>query len=570
MQDSKSRPATGEKFAADGWTAAFVTALVAFACRLPALGAWWNQDDWGLLGRAAGIAPQPAIPARWLTQTAYWRILWPVAGLDPAPYAFTRLGLHALAVAGLVRLAARLGLGRLQQWVAGLVLAASPLAFGPLYWAAGIQDLAAVTLMVWALERWLAPGRLARPAAAALAVGALAAKETVIGLPVLLAILLVRDSTARRDRTAWLLIAGMTLAAAAAAVLALRSFSTGPDDPYALAGPLAGLGRLLVYGWWLILPGPSYPTVLGLGMGLGGALVWLAWGGWGARRWRRGDRTPAFTLAGALLVLAPLLPLARHVAPDLAFPVEPFGCLALAALVPGRWRPRAVVVGALVAAAAAWGLFGMLARLGLRDATGLPADPLVRRTAVSAEACRQLARWPVPAAGLVFVQPPLTGATAAMAAELGENWVTGSVVYHGLGGTLGPRLVLGPEVPVVWANGLRETPEGAFVLLDAGGVIKPWGLTDQALLYQTLTDVGLGLYDRARAHLLRASLVSGQTLSVFFDPQLLPIRLERVLANEEAFYRHLAAGRRPGSGSRVDDGLQTNFRRLLDACAGRQ
>ena len=549
--------------------AAATVALVAFCSRLPALGAWWNQDDWGLLARAAGLIENPGLPIRWLSQDLYWSVLWPLAGLDPDPYTISRLLFHALIAAGVVRLAARLDLSLLQCWVAGLIMAASPLAFSALYWAAGVQDLLAVCLSVWALERWLTGGRKSVLAAAVLGLGALAAKETVVGLPILLAWLTWHRPDLRSDRRRWLLVALVGVGAVLAAVLALREFDLGPDQPYALGDPAAALANLLTYGWWLILPGPVFhapPTVL---MAVAGGLLWVAWAVWSRLQWRRGRLVPAFALLGALLMLAPILWLQRHLSPDLAFPVEPFGCLALASLLPTRWRARPYLVATLVIAAAAAGALGMLGRLHLRDADGLHADPLVRRTAVSWQVCNQLRQFPIDAGGLVILQPPLLPESAALAAKLGEQWVVGSPIFHALGGTLGPRLVLGSDRPVVWANGLRLTPADAFVVLDAGSTLKPWGPTNQALLNQVLTDVGLGHFERARRHLLRGSLLAGETLTLVYDPDILPVTLEQVLANKDAFIDHLAAGQRQGRSKLEITGLQQNFYRLLSACTGR-
>jgi hypothetical protein len=155
-----------------------------------------------------------------------------------------------------------------------------------------------------------------------------------------------------------------------------------------------------------------------------------------------------------------------------------------------------------------------------------------------------------------------------MALSLGEDWVTGSDVYHSLGGVLGPRMLLGADIPVHWTNGLRYTPERSLVLVDAGGELKPWGFNDQALLYQALMDVGLGHFERARLHLLRAGLLAGETLSFLFDPDLLPVSLEQVLANKVAFIDYLAAGLQDGRSPYEVGGVQTNFFRLLSACTG--
>jgi hypothetical protein len=183
-------------------------------------------------------------------------------------------------------------------------------------------------------------------------------------------------------------------------------------------------------------------------------------------------------------------------------------------------------------------------------------------------AVETLGRLPVDGRPLVIVQPPLTRETAGMAARLGEGWVTGSLLYHSLDGPLGPRVTLATDQPVMWTNGLRQTPEAALVLVDAGAELEPWGFTRQALFYQTLTDVGLGHFARARLHLLRGSLLSGEQLGFLYDSDRLIVPMSRVLANKDAFIDHLAAGRRDGRTTVEIAGLQTNFFRLLSVCTG--
>ncbi|MHB8079135.1 MAG: hypothetical protein ACYDIE_07765, partial [Candidatus Krumholzibacteriia bacterium] len=110
--------------------------------RLPALGAWWCLDDWGLLARAAGRLEAPAgFPARWVSQQAWWSLTWPLCGLHAAGQAWLRIAVHAVAAVTVARIARRAGLGPTAQLTAGLLLAATPVAFTSLYWAAGIQEL---------------------------------------------------------------------------------------------------------------------------------------------------------------------------------------------------------------------------------------------------------------------------------------------------------------------------------------------------------------------------------------------------------------------------------------------
>ena len=569
VHDNRSSPATAGKKSVDAALVPWLAGVAALVGRLPALGSYWNQDDWGLLARAGDLMVAPDGALRWLSRVGYWEVMWPLAGLDPVPYAWTRLALHALAAAGVAKLALALRRSVLQAGVAGLIMAAAPLAFTPLYWAAGVQDLLAVACGVWALVLWSGPGPWRAGGAVALAAGAMFAKETVVGLPLIMLLLALWGPRPRRDASRWWGPALAAGAAAAAVVLALGGFATASDQPYALGDGWVVLGHLLTYGWWLLQPGPTFTPNPELGRALAGGALWMVWGVWAVLRWRRGDHLPALAWAGALVTLAPLLPLVRHLAPDLAYPVEPFGCLALACLVPSRLRPRVSLVVALALLAIAWGFSGMRGRLSLRDASGRPADPVVSRTAVSWQASRTLPRLPIPADdGLVIVQQPVGAAAVRMADQLGEDWVTGSLLYDSWGGALGPRLVLGPDVPVRWTNGLRRTPREAFVVLDAGGVIKPWGHTHQALLYQTLTDVGLGHLERARLHLLRSGLLADDTLSIVFDADLLPVSLDRVLARKDAFLAHLAAGTREGRSLVEVRGMQTNFLRLLSACTG--
>jgi hypothetical protein len=567
-------PDAGEEIhGAAAWLPALLAAGAAAAGRLPAFGAWWNQDDWGLLARAAGVIPAPDVPVRWLSRTAYWSMMSPLAGLDPHPYTGTRLVLFALAAAGVARLGARLGLRRPQQLVAGLLLACSPLAFTPLYWAAGIQELLALTTAVWACERWLAGGRPARITAAVLALLSFASKETFLGLPVLWAAwrLCGGEADGRRPRRFETPVLGaLALGAAAAAWLAWRGFAGGDADPYARGGPFTALANLGLYGWYLLSPGPVYASNLTLAMGIAGWGLWLAAVAWSAVAWRRGRRLPAFATTGALLAIAPALPLAHHFDPYLALGAAAFGALVVADLLPRRRPLPTAAMLALVAMAVAWGAGAMRVRLDQRDVDGLPADPVVRRTAIAHLAAQHL-RAAAPAvrtgAGLVLLQPPLTLEAAAMADQLGENWVTGSLLHHSLEGALGPRLLLGAEIPVAWANGLQGPPATAVVLVDAGARLASWGPTPQALLYLTLTDVGRGLFERARRDLVRAGALSGRTVAFYFDPDAMVVGFDRVRANQDAFLAYLEACSREGRPRWEVDATKQLFRDLYAAAA---
>jgi len=555
---------------------------VATLGRLPALGAWWNQDDWGLLARAAASAPEAGgAPARLVGQILYWQLCYPLFGLNPDPYTWSRLLLHGLAAALTARIAWRAGLSPLAQLLAGLLVAATPLVFTPLYWAAGCQELLAVSLALAAVERWLSGGRWGVVATLALAVGSILAKEPGLGLALLLGALFAGGAGAARARRRWAVavLVLIALAAVGESLLVLRRFATGPEDAYALSA-LAVPTNLTTYGWWLASIGPRFAANITLPMAAGGGAFWLLWGGWALVSRNRGDRLPAAALLAALLALAPVLPLVHHTYPYLAYAVAPAGALAVAALVPRRWPLHAPLALLLAIAAVMVGTVGMQIRLGERTADGLPADPLVRRTALAYASARTLTALPwhretgdgTAPATLLLLQPPPDPASAQVADRLGVGWVMGSELYSALAGTVGPRLILSQEsdadLSIAWVNSLQNAPDEAIVLVDAGHLWLHWGHSREALLYLALTEVAREQFARARQHLLYAAHRSAQTIPFYYDPDQMLVAPARVLARKEAFIDYLAAGLQEGYSRHEVSALQEIFFALLSTITG--
>ena len=555
-----------------------VVLLVAILGRLPALGAWWTMDDWGLIAQAAGLDAAPAgLPARWLSQHLWWAVTWPLFGLNSDAQAVLRLVLHALSAALVLRIGARLKLGTGGRLLAGLLFASSPLVFTNLYWAAGIQETLAVVCSLAAVERWLSRDRFAVPTAAAWAVASLLAKETGLGLPLFFgALLAIR---ARRERVAaapaiWLVILFLSLVAVVETVQVMRHFATGPGDPYQLGGPVRIVTNLGMFGWWLMSPGPVLAGNLSVPMVGAGWLLFVLWAAWAVRAWRRDDGRPAALLLACVLALAPALPLHHHLKPYLATPA---GVLALGVMVPRRWQPRPVVMAALVVVALVWSFGGMRLRLANRNELGFPADPVVRATSLSWQATRLIRDLPWPPGSdeakreLVLLQVPVAAESRRDAARLGERWITESELYRALGGTRGPALMAGDDVHVSWVNALTAAPATALVLCEDGEGLKVWGLLPQATLYAALTDVGLGDFSRARAHLVRAAAEHDKTISFAWDEGLMIIPLKMVLDNKEAFVDWTVARLRDGESSLHEvGGVQDLFLHLLEGATGRR
>ncbi|MFH1844956.1 MAG: hypothetical protein ABIF77_17325 [bacterium] len=536
----------------ESWFIQITAFLAAVLGHLPALGAFWNQDDWGLLSRAAGLLPAPELPVRFLSQQLYWQILYPLFGLEPDPYTWTRLLLHGGCAVLVARIAARGGLGSIGQLVASLLFAASPLVFTPLYWASGVQELLGAFLALAALDRWLAGGR--RNLLLALVMGgcSVLAKENGLGLPLLLAMILWRRRgvTAGERPLAWLVVSALTAITIGECILVWRHFDTGIGTPYAVGSWFTPLGNLGMYGWWLLTPGPVFTAAFSPVMGFSGWALWLVWTAWSWLSWRRGNGWPAACLCAALLSLAPCLVLVTHWYPYLALLAAAAGALTIGQLVPRHWPFHPVTALFLVVAAVSWSWIGMETRLKQRDDSGLPADPLVLRTAVSYQAVQNLKTLPAYPGGSVapvifLFQPPPSGPAAEYAETLGENWIAGTLLYNALDGLKGPRLVLPPELTVRWRNSLDTATETDFVLVDAGHGFRPWGQLPQALLYLSLHEVAWGRFESAQRHLLRAASLSDDTMPFFYDRDLMLVTLRSLQANATPFQEFLADDSQP-------------------------
>lgn len=557
--------------------------LAAVLGHLPALGAWWNLDDWGLLARAAGLLNNEAgagFPARYLSQHLYWDLAYPLFGTATDPYAWSRLLLHGLSAWLVTRIALRAGLGPWSRLIAGLMMAATPLAFTPLYWAAGIQELLAAALALLAVDRWLAGGR--SNLAWAVVIGALSmlAKESGLGLPLLfLTFLWLRVGVKLEDKAfAWAMTFFLLVVAVVEGTLVSTHFATGPNDPYALGGLRVVAANLGVFGWWLISPGPVLASSIHWPMASAGILLFVGWAVWGLNQWQQRNHTPGLTLLACLLILGPALALKGQAHPYLAYlAVAPMG-LALGSLVSDyRKLPLPALILA-AAAAAGWSFWSMDVRLGQRDAEGLPADPVVRATSLSWKVCRSLPQLPLDRGqtstpALTLLQIPVTAETAAMADQLGDRWVAGTHLYEAIGGATGPRLILaehfGHEIRVDWVNALFTGPPEALVLCAHGPGFKHWGTTPNAAFFAALTDIGLGRFERARKHLIRAGDLQRaqnddqKTASFFFDPDQMIVPMSRVLKQKEAFIDWTLDLLDKGHSQWEVGGLQEMFLQLL-------
>jgi hypothetical protein len=252
--------------------------------------------------------------------------------------------------------------------------------------------------------------------------------------------------------------------------------------------------------------------------------------------------------------------------------------LAVGYLVPERWNLRVPVLVGLAIVATAWSWFSMDLRLGQRDSQGLPADPVVRGTSLSWQVCQTMQQLPLDRGqasdpALTFLQIPASDQAAEMAETLGPRWVAGTHLHESIGGTIGPRLVLaekhGGNIRVAWVNALFNNPRQALVLTASGPDFKHWGVTPNAAFFAALTDVGMGRFERARKHLIRAADLQRThneeeaTASFFYDPDQMIVPMKNVVANKEAFIDWTLGLLDKGHSPQEVGGLQDMFLRLL-------
>ncbi len=543
---------------ADRWLP-LAAAAAALLGRLPALGAWWNADDWELLAGAAGLRHVAGPPARWLSRHLYWDLMWPVAGLDPHPWAWTRLLLFALCAGLTVRIGRLLRLPAAAALAAGLLVAASPLAFTPLRWAAGVQELLGLALLLVAVERLLAGGRLAVAAAILAGGAAILSKESALLLPAgLLATSRLADgAAARRARLAGLLLLPVAIAEG---WLLWRGFDHGPSGEFALS--LAAVPvNLAQHGWWLASPGPVLTTRFTFAIGLAGLSVWLLWSAWAWRRWQVADRLPALLLGAALLILAPALPLQTRVAPWLALAAVVPAALALSgaivpALVPTRPQRQWIVLAAATVALLTW--MGMTVRIQRRAPDGTPADPLVRRAAVAhaaAAALRSVPPGQAPRVTLLQIDFRRDAADADLPRP--------TFLHEALGGRWGPALLAAPGQEIRWTTDLGSVPPEAIVFADGGARLLFWGPPAQAWVYLALTAIAADRPLLAADALERGLRQGRRTFPFGFAADQLPVPVSAVRRRAASFLQVLAASSRPAD---ERSALLETARQLLRVC----
>jgi len=293
----------------------------AVAAYLSATQYFFSQDDFTFLGRSIGFLPYPDIGAplgaRLISTRLYFEMMFGLFGLNPEPYHWASLILHALN-AVLVYAIARCWTGaRGPAVAAGFLFATLDLAFTAVFWISGVQDLLATFFLLASALVWVARKdktlMLSLLSAGLLALSFLSKETGVLALAILALMALAQGVPIRRAARALMPHALLTVAALALFVAQSRKV---PDDGAYGTGFSAGLfHNLSTYIKWTVdivhpfkdrvaiidngawkaaLPAAAVVTVL---------LLLLR---------KRPARHAWASLGWYLLALAPVLPLLRH------------------------------------------------------------------------------------------------------------------------------------------------------------------------------------------------------------------------------------------------------------------
>jgi hypothetical protein len=519
---------------------------VAAASRIPAFDSWWCLDDWGQIGKSIGLLKYE-FGARSLSQYGWWKATWALGEMNPHLQTGFRIIVHGFSAVAVVRIASLLGEAQVGQAFSGLFFAASPIAFTPIYWASGIQELLGAFFALWAMNFWLRAGAGGAILGFACAVLSILSKESGLGLPLpfFVVLLVMRPVTPREQKMRIVLIFSLLAAAALESALLLRHFSTGSGEPYEVAWGWLIPGNLGLYGWWLLTLGPVFASKITVSMVLLGGAMFAAWGGYCLILLRKKDIAPLFLFLVAVLALTPSLPLVNQTHPYLAYLTVAMLALTIGGLLPRR-RNSVLLIASLATWATVWGYWNTAERIRNVGERGRIADPVVRAAHLARDSAKTLLILSKvsPGAGsrrYILLQPPISKKEVAEAEFFGARKIVESPRYAALGGQIGPTLILGPRASVLWVNSLVATDIDAAVYCETGRGFLDWGGVWSGLLYSAILDISLGHFDRAARELDRAAEMDSSFNNFFYDPRKVSGISNRLRTNGEAFERWLDA-----------------------------
>lgn len=402
-----------------------VPVLAALWMHRGALGAFLTTDDLILFERARGLVPFPATPWRWLSGQAYYRLLWPVFGVEPLGWHVVGWLLHGLATGLVVWWARRLGANRTTAALAALLFGTTAKARTVVWQVTGVGECLAAVFTLLALVAFAKAASGARRGATGWHAAALLSKESMALAP-LAALAGAGPGTGVREwlRGAWPALA-LSVAMWAYVLLARSSTGSLGGDAYAFGFGRHILEHLFTYTLWSADPlhlagmigNPPPLAWAAVALAVLAALVLFAY--------HSGSRAARAGLVLWAATLLPVLPLVNAVYEHYLYLPRAGFALAIAAAVAGhggrakRWSWAGAGFLAAVHGLTAIMFLGAM-KGALIPQLGLPRDSFLRRMEVIRNASRstrgRLGAGPV---RVVIYTPP--GAARPFDTRTGEE-----------------------------------------------------------------------------------------------------------------------------------------------------
>jgi hypothetical protein len=425
---------------------------------------FFSLDDLQFLLRAAGFDQNIAAQGRFISTKLFFIASWRLFGTQPWLYHLVVFMFHAANASILYFLARRLKLERNAAYAASILFATTYVAFLPLHWISGIQE---VTMTFFALiAAYFFLGQNMRSFAISLAAGccSLLCKEASILLFPSLSLVL---PVSRKRR--WLLgSAGLLLGLA---LLALTGkIGTRPaGDPYESSFGMNILWNLLTYSAWLArfwVCSPDKASHYDRHLAAWGLIlpILLALAAWRLPKARGPIGKAALVF---ILALLPVLPLVRHsYFYYLYLPLIPVWLLAGASLARISRRSISVVILVLFIVLSGW---NAKRHESAEIAAGVLEDPVLRYAATARNAVLSMRESAGFVRGDVLIIKPVSAIdidlTEGQGAASSDQHPKSSLVEKALLGGKALRLFFPHLRNVYFEDPSRSTPDWQHMTL---------------------------------------------------------------------------------------------------------
>jgi hypothetical protein len=346
---------------------------------------FFSLDDLQFLLRAAGLDQNAAAPGRFISTKLYFFATWRLFGSQAWLYHLVVFMFHVANASVLYLLARRLKLDKNAAYAASILFATTYVAFLPLHWISGIQEVSMTFFALIAAYFFLGQSTLSFAISLAAGCCSLLCKEASILLLPSLALVL---PVSRKRK--WLL--GSTGLLLGLALLALTGkIGTRPaGDPYESSFGVNILWNLLTYSAWLArfwVCSPDKVAHYDRHLAAWGLIlpILLALAAWRLPKARGPIGKAALVF---ILALLPVLPLVRHsYFYYLYLPLIPLWLLAGASLARISRRSIGVVILVLFVVISGW---NARRHQNAEIAPGVPEDPVLRYAATARNAVRSM------------------------------------------------------------------------------------------------------------------------------------------------------------------------------------